>query len=88
MAFTFSVAGNTVNGNERVIYGTVTTDGTAGYVATGLGTIHRLVYSPKSQTTGVKFTINALDSGTATAGTLAITGCTSGDELYISCYGA
>lgn len=88
MAFTFAVSGKTVNGNERVMYGIVTTDSTAGYVTTGLGTINRVVYAPKSQTTGVKFTINKLDAGTATAGALAITGCTSGDELYISVYGA
>jgi hypothetical protein len=88
MAFTFTVSKKTVFGDERVSHGKVTADSTAGYVVTGLANIVALTHAPISQTTGVKYTINKLDSGTAAAGTLAVTGCTSGDEFYVTVYGS
>ena len=87
MAFSFTVLKQTVFGDERVTHGVVTADGTAGYVATGLQNIVAMSHAPKSMTTGVKYTINKLDAGTASAGSLAVTGCTSGDEFYVTLYG-
>lgn len=87
MAFSYTVYKKSTMGDMRAIHGLVTTDGTAGSVATGLDNIVGMSYAPKSQTSGVKFAINALESGTATAGTLAVTGCTSGDLLYVTVFG-
>jgi hypothetical protein len=87
MAYTFAVSAQSVFGNERVIHGVVTTDATTGTVTTGLDNIISMSHAPKSMTSGVKYAINKLAAGTASAGTLAITGCTSGDELYITVYG-
>jgi len=40
-------------------------------------------------TTGaIKFKINTLESGTAAAGTIAVTGATSGDVFYAMVYGS
>lgn len=88
MAFTLSVAEKTVFGNLQVQLGTVTADGTAGSVQTSLGRIRHVSVTPKSVTTGWKVAINAGESGTSTAGKLAITGCTSGDEFFVTVYGS
>lgn len=87
MAFSYTVAEKTVFGNQRVHQGVLVADSTAGYVATGLSVITHISYAPKSQTSGVKMKINTLDSGTSTAGSLAVTGCTSGDEFYVTVFG-
>jgi hypothetical protein len=88
MAFTWTMARTTVHGDERTMHGTVTCDNTSGSVNTGLNSINQVLYAPKTMTSGAKFAINALPSGTATAGYLAITGCTSGDVLYVTVFGS
>ena len=88
MAFAFTVSKQTVFGDERVTHGVLTADGTAGSVATGLDNIVSVAHAPKSMTSGVKYAINKLESGTAAAGTLAVTGCTSGDVFYITLFGS
>lgn len=89
MAFSWTVAKKTVHGDERVFHGTVTADGTAGSVDTGLANINAVTFAPKSMTTMIAagFRINSLESGTATAGYLAVTGVTSGDEMYVTVFG-
>jgi hypothetical protein len=89
MAFTWTIGEKTTFGNKRVFTGTVVADSTAGYITTGMNSITWVSYAPKSITTYIdlSFGINKLDSGTATAGALAITGVTSGDELYVTVYG-
>jgi hypothetical protein len=87
MAFTYTVAEKTVFGNLQVHMATVVADATAGAVATGLGTVAHVTVSPKSVTSGYKVAANAGVSGTSTVGTVAITGCTSGDEFYVTVYG-
>ena len=87
MAFTYTVNEKTVFGNMNVQMGTVTADATTGTVATGFGYIAHLHVTPKSVTTGFKVARNAGAAGTSTVGTLAITGCTSGDEFFVTVYG-
>jgi len=89
MAFTWTITKQTVFGDERIIHGTVTADGTAGYVSTGLSNLYSVGFAPISMTSMIDagFKINTLDSGTATAGALAVTGVTSGDEMYVTVYG-
>ncbi len=79
MAFTLTVNEKTVFGNQVVYLGTVLADSTAGSVATGLGVITHNSVTPKSVTSGYKVA--------STGGTLAITGCTSGDEFFVAVYG-
>lgn len=87
MAFTLTVNEKTVFGNMQVQMGTVTADATAGSVQTSLGRIRHITVTPKSVTTGYKVAVNAGATGTSTAGALAITGCTSGDEFFVTVYG-
>ena len=88
MAFTYTVTEKTVFGNQNVDQAVVTADAAAGAVATGLGTITHVLWAPKSCTTAaVKFAKNAGTGGTSTVGTLAITGCASGDEFFVTVYG-
>jgi hypothetical protein len=87
MAFTYSVTKKTTFGDQHVHFGVLTVDATAGAVATGFGTIEHLHLTPKSVTTGFKVAKNAGATGTSTAGTLAVTGCTSGDEFFFTVYG-
>jgi hypothetical protein len=87
MAFTYTVTKKTTFGDQHVQFGTLVADGTAGDAATGLGVIEHLHVTPKSVTTGFKVAKNAGQTGTSTAGTLAVTGCTSGDEFFVTVYG-
>lgn len=88
MAFSVVVSEKTVFGNMNVQMGVLTADATAGSVALLTGKIRHAVLTPKSVTSGYKVALNAGPSGTSTVGTLAVTGCTSGDELYFTVYGA
>jgi len=88
MAFTWTLGRTTVHGDERTMHGTVTADNTSGSVDTGLCNINQVLYAPKTMTSGARFRINSLPSGTATAGYLAVTGCTSGDVFYVTVYGS
>jgi hypothetical protein len=89
MAFTWTIAKKSVHGDERVIHGLVTADGTAGSVATGLSVINGVSWSPKllASATCACFGINVGPTSTATAGTLAVTGVTSGDTMYVTVFG-
>lgn len=88
MAFSLSVSEKTTFGNMNVVMGVVTADATAGSVATGLGNARHVHVTPKSATSGYKVRTNAGASGTFTAGTIAITGCTSGDEFFVTVFGS
>lgn len=89
MAFTWTIAKNSVHGDERVIHGLVTTDNTSGTVATGLSVINSVAWAPRLMTsaTCACFRINVGTTSTSTAGTLAITGVTSGDTMYVTVFG-
>jgi hypothetical protein len=88
MAFAYTIGKKTVFGDMRVNHGVIVCDNTSGSVASGLDVIESVSWAPKSSTTmiGTRFLINALPAGTAAVGTLALSGVTSGDELYVTVY--
>lgn len=88
MAYTLTKAEGTVHGNRAVWQGTLAVDAASGAVSFGFSTIVHAHVTPKSATTGgVRFRINALASGTAAAGSLGVSGATSGDEFFVTVYG-
>ena len=88
MAFTTSNLLKTVFGNERVFSFRVTADGLSGTVSTGLQWVDTALLCPQSLSTGaIKVAINELTSGTANAGSVAITGAVSGDEFLLTVFG-
>ena len=88
MAFTFMSVVKTVHGNQAVRQGTVTADAAAGSVDTGLAKVDTVHVALKSATSGAyKVRVNALESGTAAAGYVALSGVASGDEFFVTVYG-
>ena len=88
MAYTVTVLNKTVHGNERVIRYSVLADATTQTVATGLGTITGINVVNKSATSGMgKYSINLNATGSAAAGSFAMTSIVSGDEYYVTVYG-
>lgn len=88
MAYTWTVSGKSVYGNQRVVYGTVVADAATGNINTGLSAVECVTMTPKSLTTGaVKLRVNVLESGTAAVGYVGFSGVTSGDEMFVAVYG-
>lgn len=88
MAFNNTLLERTVHGNMQVQIYSCVADGATGFVTTGFNSIINAVPTPRSMATaGVKFKYNIGVSGTATAGTVAITGAATGDEFYLMVYG-
>ena len=88
MAYTVTVLNKTVHGNERVIRYNVLADATTQTVATGLGVITGINVVNKSATSGMgKYSINLNATGSAAAGSFAMTGIVSGDEYYVTVFG-
>ena len=88
MAYTVTVLGNTVHGNERVIRYNILADATTQTVATGLGYINTIHVTNKSATSGMgKYKINVTASGVAAPGSFGMTSIVSGDEYYVTVYG-
>lgn len=92
MAYTASLTGQSVFGNQAVQFYTVTADGATGTVVTGLGTVTGLSVTPGSVTTANSVAYprvrpNATAAGVAAAGTIGFSGLTSGDVLYLMVYG-
>lgn len=85
MAFTNTVQYKTVYGNHRIHSFMVTADGAEGTCVTGLETVLGIVgLIPYSMTTAaIKIKRNTLTSGTAAAGTIALTACTNGDQFTL-----
>ena len=88
MAFNNSLIERSVFGNKAVQFYSCVADGATGTIVTGLRNVAAINVTLKSATTAaIKFSVNALESGTATAGTIAVTGAVSGDEFYVTVYG-
>jgi hypothetical protein len=88
MAFNNSLLERTTFGNKSVQVYSCVADGATGTVVTGLQSVDFIQVTNKSMTTGAtKFKTNVGVSGTAIAGTVAVTGAASGDEFYITVYG-
>lgn len=88
MAFTVTVNKKTVFGDMRVNMFSITADATTQTVDTGFDNIVHMDWSAKSMTTStVKMHKNIGAEGTALVGCIGISGCTSGDEYYVTVYG-
>jgi hypothetical protein len=65
-----------------------TADAATGTIVTGMQSVDAIAVTIKSlSTAGVKFAMNAGVTGTATAGTIAVTGAVNGDVFYMIVYG-
>lgn len=88
MAFTASMLEKTNMGNQRVHFIRVTTDAATGSVDTGFDVVTMFTVANQSSTAATeKYAMNEATSGTASVGTIAITGATSGDEYMLLVYG-
>lgn len=89
MAFNNSLIERSVFGNKAVQFYSCVADAATGTIVTGLNSVSAIQVTLKSASTAaVKFKINTLESGTAAAGTIAVTGAVSGDEYYVTVYGS
>ena len=87
MAYTITRT-QTVFGNYRAVMLEIVADAATEAVATGLGKIVGMSYAPKSMTTAnIHLYANSGVAGTATNGTIGVTGCTSGDHFFVTVYG-
>lgn len=89
MAYSVTVVDKTVFGNKRVCILDVTADAQSGVVDTGLSVVDALSLGPVSMNTFslVKVRPNINAASAAANGKLMISGCTSGDRLFITVYG-
>ncbi len=89
MAFTVTKGQQTVMGNQRVWQGVITADAATGVVSFGMTNIYAVAATPASAASSVwNVQKNALAAGTASAGDVSITGCTSGDDFELVVWGA
>lgn len=87
MAFTVSKT-QTVFGNQRTVIMEVTADAATQTIETGLKKVIGFSYAPKSMnTSNVHMAINSNASGVASQGVFTVTGCTSGDNFFVTVYG-
>lgn len=88
MAYTATLVKKTVHGNERVVAFDVTADAQSGVVDAGMYIDHFSV-GPISMNTFslVKFRPNIGADSAAANGKLMISGCTSGDRMFITIFG-
>ena len=88
MAYTATKQMSTVFGDQRVIGYEITSDSAIAEIDTGLEYITHIQKSIKSATTLTVFIApNVNSTGSASLGTLTITGSTSGDDFYVTVYG-
>lgn len=78
----------TTFGNKKVRLLKITADAATQTVETGLGFIEHFSVGWSSMATqAIKTSINSNASGVQSFGVLGLTGCASGDEMYITVYG-
>jgi len=88
MAYTTSLIAQTVFGNERIQHWRWTADAATGVVTTGLDYIYNINTACQScSTAALKFAINELCAGTASVGSVGVSGAASGDEVLVTVYG-
>ena len=88
MSYTVTKQMSTVFGDQRVIGYEITSDGATAEIDTGLEYITHIQKSIKSANTyGAFIAANVNSTGSASLGTLTITGSTSGDAFYVTVYG-
>lgn len=75
-------------GNKRVAGLKITADAATQTIETGLKVIEFISVGLSSMnSSNIHLAINSNASGVQSMGVLAVTGCTSGDLLYVTCYG-
>ena len=88
MAFTVTTDMQTVFGDKRVKGYTITADAATAEIDTGLEYVDHIQVGIKSAATfGPYWAKNVLTAATASNGTISVTGCTSGDDFYVTVYG-
>lgn len=87
MAFTVT-RDKSVFGNKATVGLKIIADAATQAIDSGLSRIDYFVTGEASMATAnIKVGVNKGASGTSVAGLLALTGCASGDEMYIVVYG-
>ena len=88
MAFTATLDERSTFGNKAVHFYTVTADGATGTIVTGLGSVDHVQVTPKSMASS-PYAIRANEgvASTSIAGTVGVTGVTSGDDFYMVVFG-
>lgn len=88
MAWTTTKKLETVFGNVRVKSYLLTADSATLELDTGLGDVLSVQSTAKSAASAPwNVAANATSAGVASPGTVAITGCTSGDDIWLTVYG-
>jgi hypothetical protein len=88
MAWTATLNKKTVFGDMRVHMYELTSDSATLELDTGFDVVTHIQPAVKSANTfGTFFDKNVLSAGTASNGTVAITGSTSGDDFFLTVYG-
>lgn len=78
----------TVLGNKRVNAMYVLADAASATIQTGLKNVDFFTVGSVSMTTaGIRFRTNATAAGTSTAGSIGVSGATSGDVFWLVAYG-
>lgn len=87
MAYTVSRT-NSVFGNLRTVIMEVTADAATQVVETGLKNIVGMSYGAKSMnSSNIKLAVNSNASGVQSMGVVGISGCTTGDNFFVTVYG-
>ena len=88
MAYTVTTEMSTVFGNYRVKGYVITADAATENIDTGLDVVDHMQVAIKSANTfGAYWAKNVLTDAVASLGTISVTGCTSGDDYYVTVYG-
>lgn len=88
MAYSFAVIGQTVEGNKRQYFLSMTCDANSGSIQTPLSVIDAYAVTPSSAaTTAPKFKANLNSGATAANGFLFGSSCTNGDSYFVVVWG-
>lgn len=78
----------TIMGNKRVVGIDITADAATQTIETGLKAVEFVSTAEVSMNSAnFKLAVNSNASGVQSMGVIAVTGLTSGDRLFITCYG-
>jgi len=88
MAYTVTTEMSTVFGDKRVKGYLISANAATDNIDTGLDYIDHMQVTIKSAATYTAYWAkNVLTDAVASLGTISVTGCTSGDDYYVTVYG-
>lgn len=88
MAWTQTKVNQFNSGNDVIQLWKLVADSATLELNTGLKVLDAVTLSPASMNSAnSKYQVNALSAATASNGYLSVTGCTSGDVMYVTVYG-